>query len=205
MATELKDKLIESSSGKEAETLAVQLHNATQSLSGMIESNSFQVLLQQAVRILTNVRSCQELANLGITQSGTYEIDLDGPDSMAEPSMVFCDFTTNSTEIRHDQQSEIMIEKCQDGDFGCHQTDLSYDVPMDQIRALIDSSECCEQSIRFDCFLAPLLSFGSDHMGFWKDWNGTSRTFFHGTLDSNTPHICQCGKYYIALLRCTSL
>ena len=140
------------------------------------------------------MRTCQDLANIGVTESGTYEVDPDGSDSIAEPIMVYCDFTTNITEIIHDKESEIKIEKCPDGGNGCHINELNYEAPMDQIRALIAASETCEQSIRFDCFLAPLMDYGSDHMGFWRDYNGTQRTFFHGNLDNEQPHICQCGK-----------
>ena len=34
--------------------------------------------MKEASRILRSARSCQDLANLGITQSGRYEIDPDG-------------------------------------------------------------------------------------------------------------------------------
>ena len=203
LATELKNELTNNSNDDilEAEMLAVQLHDATQNLSSMFESKHLTILLQTASRILTSARTCQDLANLGITSSGTYQLDPDGPDSIAEPIMVLCDFTSNTTEIISDMKSEIKIEKCPENANGCHQTYLNYDAPMDQIRALIDASETCEQSIRFDCFLAPLMVFGyghngSDHMGFWRDWNGTQRTFFHGNLDPDQPHICQCGKLH---------
>ena len=205
LATELKTKLTETSDDKEAEDLAIQLHEATQTLSSLMESNQLVILVQQASRILANVRNCQDLANLGMTVSGTYQINPKGPDSVAEPIMAFCDFTTNSTEITHDQMSEIMIEKCPNGELGCHQSHLNFVAPMDQIRALIDASETCEQSIRFDCYIAPLFSYGSDHMGFWRDWNGTKRTFFHGTLDANQTHMCQCGKQVFFLLFTTVL
>jgi len=195
LATELKNELTENNSNdKEAEMLAVQLYDLTQTLSSMIESKQFPVLLKTALKLMESMRTCQDLANIGVTESGTYELDPDGPDSIAESIMVYCDFTTNVTEIIHDLESEIKIEKCPDGGNGCHITELNYEAPMDQIRALIAASETCEQSIRFDCYIAPLFSYGSDHMGFWRDWNGTQRTFFHGTLDANQTHMCQCGK-----------
>ena len=70
---------------------------------------------------------------------------------------------------------------------------MDYQVPISQIEALIELSEACEQSIRFDCFLAPLMSYGFDPKGSWKDRNGTQRIFFHGNLDTAKPHLCQCG------------
>ena len=196
LATELKTKLTESSNDKVAEDMAIDLYEMTQTLSSLMESNHLPVLLQQASRILSSVRNCQDLANLGMTESGTYQINPKGPDSIAEPIMAFCDFTTNSTEITHDKMSEIAIEKCPNRQLGCHQNYLNFAAPMDQIRALIAASETCEQSIRFDCIIAPLFSYGSEHMGFWRDWNGIQRTFFHGTLDPNQPHMCQCGKSF---------
>ena len=194
LATELKNELTDNSNDKEAEMLAVELQGLTGTLSSMIESNQLPVLLKTAAKLLASMRTCQDLANIGVTESGTYQLDPDGPDSIAEPIMIFCDFTTNVTEIVHDKTSEVKIENCPDGGNGCHVTQLNYDAPMDQIRALIAASETCEQSIRFDCFLAPLMVYGSDHMGFWRDYNGTERTFFHGNLDPEQPHVCQCGK-----------
>ena len=66
---------------------------------------------------------------------------------------------------------------------------------MSQIEALIRLSGICEQSLRFDCFLAPLMSFANDSKGSWRDKNGTQRTVFHGNhLDTTSqPHLCQCG------------
>ena len=194
LATELKNELTDNSNDKEAEMLAVQLHGLTQTLSSMMESKQFPVLFKTALKLMESMRTCQDLANIGVTESGTYEVDPDGSDSIAKPIMVYCDFTTNITEIIHDKESEIKIEKCPGGGNGCHMTGLNYEAPMDQIRALIAASETCEQSIRFDCFLAPLMDYGSDHMGFWRDYNGTQRTFFHGNLDAEKPHLCQCGK-----------
>ena len=105
---------------------------------------------------------------------------------------VHCDFSSNTTEIVHDQASEIDIEKKQNGND--HQIRFDYQVPMSQIQALIGLSESCEQSLRFDCFLAPLMSLANDSKGSWKDKNGTQRTVFHGNLDTATqPHQCQCG------------
>jgi len=193
LATELKDELTDNSNDKEAEMLAVELQGLTGTLSSMIESNQLPVLLKTAAKLLASMRTCQDLANIGVTESGTYQLDPDGPDSIAEPIMILCDFTTNVTEIVHDKTSEVKIENCPDGGNGCHVTQLNYDAPMDQIRALIAASETCEQSIRFDCFLAPLMVHGSDHMGFWRDYYGTERTFFHGNLDPEQPFGCQCG------------
>ena len=82
--------------------LAVQLYDLTQTLSSMIESKQFPVLLKTAVKLMASMRTCQDLANVGVTESGTYELDPDGPDSIAESIMVYCDFTTNVTEIIHD-------------------------------------------------------------------------------------------------------
>ena len=200
LANELKNELADNSDDKEAEMLAAELQNATETLSMMMESKHLTILLETASKIVASAKTCQDLANLGLTQSGAYQVDPDGLDSVAEPIMVLCDFTSNTTKIIHDKNTEIKIRKCPDGENGCHQTYLNYDAPMDQIRALVAASETCEQSIRFDCFLAPLMTFGfgpngSDHMGFWRDWNGTQRTFFHGNLNGTQPHMCQCGKY----------
>ena len=61
---------------------------------------------------------------------------------------------------------------------------------MEQIKALVDLSESCTQSIDFGCFLAPLTFEGNDH-GFWTDRYGNYQHFFHGQATSD--HTCRCG------------
>ena len=186
LSSQLKDRLSESGDNNELKTLAIEVNDKTGELSSVMTQPMI-IAMKEAAQILRSSRTCQDLANLGITQSGRYEIDPDGPEK-ERPIEVHCDFTTNTTEIAHNQTDEVDIEK--NLSFG---VDFDYQVPMGQVQSLIALSEDCEQSIRFDCFLAPLMSLGNEPKGSWKDQNGTERTFFHGNLDTANPHQCQCG------------
>ena len=204
LAQQLKDKVINSAAtNKEARfissSLVALLVEKTQGLSALVSSSErFPILLQMATKMFANVKNCQDLAAIGYTQSGTYQLDPDGKDVGEDPIDVVCNFDDNTTEIVHDQTSPITIQNCiLSNELGCHETALDYKVPITQIRALIESSEYCEQSIRFDCFLAPLMSYGQENKGFWKSWDGQVITFFDGSTESNlnnNTHWCKCGK-----------
>ena len=179
---------------EEIRTLSMQLHNETQSLFSLV-SGPMSELLKQAAKNLDNARNCQELANLGMTNSGIYQLDPDGQDIGAGAISVRCDFSDNSTEINHDQSLEMIFDgNCVEQ--GCERKNLDYQVPESQIKALINSSEACQQSIRFDCFLAPLAAIGNHDNGYWSSFNVSQLTFFHGNRDDveeEKSHFCQCG------------
>ena len=106
------------------------------------------------------------------------------------PIEVICDFTTNTTEIPHDSENQLKIEKCDTP--GCARYDISYSAEMAQIQALIQLSEKCTQEIKFGCFLAPLADEGVNY-GWWEDKNGNENYFFDG--DNIGKHTCACGKF----------
>ena len=135
------------------------------------------------------LRTCQEYADRGLTKSGIYEIDPDGDGIGFAPITVHCNFATNETQIFHDKEDMIKIEKCSTGP-GCSVYDFNYDAPMEQIQALIDLSQHCYQDLAFGCYLAP-LRFDDVDLGFWTDKSGIDRYFFHG--DNIGNHVCKCG------------
>ena len=166
---------------EEIRTLSMQLHTQTESLFSLV-SGPMSELLKQAAKNLDTARNCQELANLGMTNSGIYQLDPDGQDIGAGAISVRCDFSDNSTEINHDQSLEMIFDgNCVEQ--GCERKNLDYQVPESQIKALINSSEACQQSIRFDCFLAPLAAIGNHDNGYWSSFNESQLTFFHGNRD----------------------
>ena len=136
-------------------------------------------------------KSCHELAEKGasLSDSGMYNIDPDGESIGQDPIQVYCDFETNSTQILHDKEEMIEIEKC--SGIGCAVYDLTYQAPLAQISALISLSENCYQDLSFGCFLAPLQFEGEDN-GFWTDNNGDNQAFFNGAHPGQ--HICACGE-----------
>ena len=135
------------------------------------------------------LRTCQELANRGLTLSGVYEVDPDGEGIGYAPIEVFCNFETNTTQVFHDKEDMIKVEKCDS--VGCATYSMNYFAPKEQIDALMELSETCFQDLDFGCYMAP-LRFDDVDQGFWTDKNGNPQIFFHG--DNPGTHLCQCGE-----------
>ena len=123
------------------------------------------------------LRTCHELASRGVTLSGVYDIDPDGDGIGQPPIQAYCDFTTNTTEIFHDKEELLKIEKC--NTVGCAVYDINYFAPQEQIDALVSLSKSCYQDLNFGCFMAPLQFDGIDQ-GYWLDRNGDVQIFFDG-------------------------
>ena len=108
------------------------------------------------------LRTCNELSNRGITSSGVYTIDPDGDGIGYEPILVFCNFQDGTTEVYHDHEDMIKVDKCDE--IGCASYDFNYLAPPQQIDALINLSQSCYQDISFGCFMAPLQFEGMYNM-----------------------------------------
>ena len=152
----------------------------------------------EEVSKLKTPRTCYELWEHGVKTSADYFLDPDGELIGNPPILAYCDFEKGTTEIRHDKEFEIKVEKCDSGP-GCAKYEINYSANMAQIQSLIQLSETCSQSIRFGCFLAP-LKFEGVSFGWWLDKNSDPRYYFSG--DHPDDHICSCGKFisYITVL-----
>ena len=145
--------------------------------------------LEELSKIHT-LRSCHEYDEYGINTSGKYFIDPDGPLIGIEPFEVYCNFEDHSTEILHDYDGKtVEIDHCTEPHV-CFRLDLTYPTKMEQIVSLIDLSENCTQSIRFNCFLAP-LEVNGEAIGTWVNRNNGNETYFTGA--NSGTHICECG------------
>jgi len=69
---------------------------------------------------------------------------------------------------------------------GCFSDQITYPASMEQLEALIDLSENCEQSIVNNCNVNALTEFG-----WWEDRNGNNVTYWHGDKGENEVG-CQC-------------
>ena len=176
-------------------TLEERLDNSEKSISELKKTEVLDIPIEDRVEKLEQMskyktlRSCQEMSNRGVTLSGLYDIDPDGEGIGHEPIKVYCDFNTGSTQILHDKEDVIKIEKCDQ--IGCAVYELNYLAPKQQIEALMSLSESCYQDLDFGCFMAPLRFDEFDH-GFWTDKDGNAQAFFNG----NNPglHTCKCGE-----------
>merc|ERR1712141_863609 len=66
---------------------------------------------------------------------------------------------------------------------------IVYDSSMEQIKTLIELSDSCSQSIRYDCFASSLQTEGVNY-GYWIDKNGEDQIYWTGANYGN--HVCSC-------------
>ena len=100
----------------------------------------------EGLQKLNAARTCYELKALGVTQSGEYELDPDGPGGGYPPVRFYCDLRTGTTRIDHDNVGENLISSC--AEKGCFVQRIRYRTRMKQIAGIIELSEHCEQHIR---------------------------------------------------------
>merc|ERR1712212_394695 len=97
--------------------------------------------LEQLAKLNT-LRNCEEYYNFGITTSGLFTIDPDGPLTGNQAFDVYCSFKDGdvTTEIWHEfDDATVEIPHCDTE--GCFQLNLTYSATMDQITALKEISE----------------------------------------------------------------
>jgi hypothetical protein len=111
-------------------------------------------------------RTCRELRAVDPSlSSGMHWIDPDGQGVGDDPIYVYCDMTsgkivkfsnkdlihylsikTGSTSVLHDSESSLNVDHCADA--GCYSRSINYNSSMGQIKALMELSTECHQSIR---------------------------------------------------------
>ena len=138
--------------------------------------------------MLKLAKTCHDLALCGLSESGEYELDPDGPMNGEEPIRVFCNFTTNSTVIMPDDTNEISLQNCDSG-AGCASINVSYEATgIEQILSIIEHSNYCSQEIVFSCNVAPLVLDGVSFAS-WRYRNGISQAFTQDNVE------CKCSKF----------
>ena len=90
------------------------------------------------------LRTCAELQQHGIDRNGIFLVDPDGELIGEEPIYVYCNFDEGTTEVMHDMEELMKIEKCETGP-GCSVYNLTYSAPKSQIKALVQLSSSCTQ------------------------------------------------------------
>ena len=121
------------------------------------------------------VRNCQDLYDQGVQTSGSFYADPDGHSSGQPPIPIYCNGEDNTTEITHDFEETMELGRCNE-EPGCNAYQVNYGSSMDQVHQLIEQSESCYQTIRFDCHLAPLNQY-EQSLGWWLDRTGQPRYF----------------------------
>ena len=139
----------------------MELKNETKPLKMLVRN------LQEMKR-MTFVHDCKHLRYHGITQSGKYFIDPDGPSSgpyrfSQPPLQVFCDFEKNYTVVPYDDEQD----------------------PTQMRRLISESRGSCWQDLTFDC-KALTYNLNGLPKAWWLDRNGGSQYFFDGAFENTT-------------------
>ncbi|XP_046458942.1 uncharacterized protein LOC124205541 isoform X1 [Daphnia pulex] len=121
--------------------------------------------------------------------SGMHWIDPDGQGVGDDPIYVYCDMTSGSTSIVHDSESSLNVSHCAEA--GCYSRSINYNSSIGQIKALIELSTECHQSIKYDCNFAPFELNGVAY-SWWNDREGNPQYFWAGG-NTDRVHTCQCG------------
>jgi hypothetical protein len=135
--------------------------------------------------------SCTSLKRkLLSTMSELYTIH---PKGLNSPVQVHCNMSskngTGVTEIGHDSESRTLVSGYEDP--GTYMHKVKYDLPMEQIVAIIQQSQWCEQFIKYECHATVMWWYGKSLAGSWVSRDGVQMNYWGGAaVDSGK---CACG------------
>ncbi|XP_027472521.1 contactin-associated protein-like 3 isoform X2 [Zalophus californianus] len=134
-------------------------------------------------------QSCEAHKHRG-NSSGLYYIDSDGSGPLG-PALVYCNMTdTTWTSVQHNG-SHLARVKSSNGE-SPHPVFLKYTASMDQLQALIDRADHCQQELAFHCKKSR-LSTGHDGtpVSWWVGRTNETHTYWGGSLPDAQK--CACG------------
>jgi len=144
--------------------------------------------------------SCQEFYDNGFMTDGIYSIQ---PSYYVDSFNVDCSFedgiaTTTLEHTHSNPTGYTSLPLASDGcdEPGCFQDNITYSASIEQIEALIDISDTCEQYIQNNCSNNALTGFSywTDRNGFEQEyWNGNKSTGERGCACNETG---SCDDYY---------
>ncbi|XP_028402989.1 neurexin-4-like [Dendronephthya gigantea] len=90
------------------------------------------------------------------------------------------------TEIGHDNESRTLVDGYEKA--GSYKGKIKYNISMEQIVAIINQSNNCEQFIKYECFNSGLFK---NSYGWWVSRRGSKMNYWGGAaVDSGK---CSCG------------
>jgi len=149
-----------------------------------------------------SMKTCEDLKNSPYNETGVYTMD---PDGSGKPVEVFCDMEKGVTEIGHNHINAENVTWCEGS--GCFSLNITYNVPLEQIEALIAMSDVCEQEIKFECKLAPLknAAFGVK-FGWRTNQRDEKKYYFDGADEesevcdiNHNAGVCNCDMSLVPL------
>ncbi|XP_045628291.1 contactin-associated protein-like 3 isoform X2 [Ursus americanus] len=134
-------------------------------------------------------QSCEAHKHRG-NSSGLYYIDSDGSGPLG-PALVYCNMTdTTWTSVQHNG-SHLARVKSSNGE-SPHPVFFKYTASMDQLQAIIDRADHCQQELAFHCKKSR-LSAGHDGtpVSWWVGRTNETHTYWGGSLPDAQK--CACG------------
>ncbi|XP_022086867.1 neurexin-4-like [Acanthaster planci] len=126
--------------------------------------------------------------------SGTHMIDPDGSGPLP-PVEVECESQDSElyTVIQHDAETSEGIPPG-NTEPGSYSRDITYQASSDQIRAVVDMAEYCEQYIQYVCTRAKLLnSPNGEPYGWWVNRDSQKMNYWGGAAPGTGK--CECGLF----------
>ncbi|XP_037653106.1 contactin-associated protein-like 3 [Choloepus didactylus] len=134
-------------------------------------------------------QSCEAYKHKG-NSSGLYYIDSDGSGPLG-PSLVYCNMTdTTWTSIQHNG-SHLTRVKSSNGE-NPHATFFKYTASLDQLQAIINHAEHCQQELAFHCKKSRLSTHvDGTPLSWWLGGTNETHTYWGGSLPDAQK--CTCG------------
>ena len=121
--------------------------------------------------------------------SGNYKIYPKGLDS---PVTVHCDMTSKNgigvTEIEHDSESRTRVKGYEDP--GSYKRNITYNLKMKEIVAIIQLSRKCEQFIKYECHHSVLWGGLHPTYGWWVSRQGSAMNYWGGAAVNSGKCAC---------------
>eukprot|EP00062_Callorhinchus_milii_P011424 gi/632957583/ref/XP_007894557.1/ PREDICTED: contactin-associated protein-like 5 [Callorhinchus milii] len=149
-------------------------------------------------------QSCEAVKHKGRT-SGVFPIDPDGS-AAAKPFLVYCNMTEDKTWtiIQHNNTELTRVRGSRGERSGL--VDFNYTASLDQLQAMMDSMEHCEQEVAFHCKKSRLFDTpGGTPFTWWIGRTNEKQTYWGGArpgvrqcacgLEGNcadAKHLCNC-------------
>ena len=152
-----------------------------------IVQSKYSTLLHETRVFVAIPKTCNDIRRLGRRQSKFYTIyPLNG-----RPAVVYCDMTSKSykgvTVISHDSESRTPVKGLEDP--GRYKRILTYNTPMQLIKAIIAVSSSCEQYIKYECSGSVIFS-GNTQFAWWVSSSGQKMNNWGGV--DHTKAGCSC-------------
>ena len=108
-------------------------------------------------------------------------------------AQVYCNMTSKNgvgvTVIGHDSESRTLVRGYESP--GSYKRNITYDIPLEQIVAIINQSKNCEQSIKYECHHSLFWLEGETLYGWWVSRQGSKMNYWGGAAVESGK--CACG------------